>query len=64
MKKKKPTVSPEAAKILEQYRNAGKPQPEQTADGSATPGGGGAARANTPAPPGSAKIQRSGSRGK
>ena len=26
-KKKKGTVSPEAAKILEQYRNAGKPQP-------------------------------------
>ena len=65
MKKKKPTVSPDAAKILEQYRNAGKPQPAGGTEGSGTPSEGNGTPARPSAPPPSAgRIQRSGNRGK
>lgn len=64
-KKKKHTVSPEAAKILEQYRNAGKPQPPATEDGSTpTPPGEEPVR-HAPVPnPGASTMRRSGTRGK
>jgi hypothetical protein len=61
-KKHKPSITPEAAKILEQYRNAGKPQ---SADGSIDPAGSdgnGAARPTSPPPP--SPMRRSGTRGK
>ena len=65
MKKKKHTVSPEAAKILEQYRNAGKPQPTSEGDSSAPPGNEPAARPNAAPPPSASTTrQRSGTRGK
>ncbi len=63
-KKKKPTVSPEAAKILERYRNAGKPHPPAE-EGAAPPTENGApARPQTPPPAAPKTIQRSGNRGK
>ena len=58
---KKP-MNPEAARILEQYRNAGKGIPVG-ADGVATPEGGNAPAKPTGPPP-SAAMRRSGSRGK
>ncbi len=66
-KKKKHTVSPEAAKILEQYRNAGKPQPPANGDGSPEAPGDEPAKytpARAPNPGASATRQRSGTRGK
>jgi hypothetical protein len=62
-KKKKTHVSPEAARILEQYRNAGKTLPAGP-DGSAPPAGDeeGPARPSTPPP--SPMMRRSGTRGK
>ena len=65
-KKKKGTVSPEAAKILEQYRNAGKPQPLAGTEGGASPSPDGVAPAQprTPPPPGNRVQRRSGTRGK
>ncbi len=54
MKKKKQTISPEAAKILEQYRNAGKAQPVPRRKGHARRAGRrtrGAARPERPARP-------------
>lgn len=61
--KKKKAISPQAAKILEQYRNAGKPAtgnngasgPDVNPDAPARP---------TPAPPSAAQQRRSGTRGK
>jgi hypothetical protein len=61
--KKKPALTPEAAKILEQYRNAGKKTGDNTGipDGSDSEDGSG----RTTAPPPSAAIRpRSGTRGK
>ena len=62
-KKKKPAVSPEAAKILEQYRNAGKSRPGADGEG-VEPASDGAGPARPVAPPHRATIQRSGNRGK
>jgi hypothetical protein len=62
-KKKKPHVSPEAAKILEQYRNAGKTAPGG-ADGNGHAGEDEAAPARPSAPPHAPKMRRSGTRGK
>ena len=64
-KKKKPAVSPEAAKILERYRNAGKPHPP-VEEGGAVPSteSGAPARPQTPPPAANKPIQRSGNRGK
>ena len=61
--KKKPALTPSAAKILEQYRNAGKPAPPigETANGGDSSLG--TPRASTPPPPGSASMRRSGTRG-
>lgn len=59
----KANLSPQAAKILEQYRNAGKPVGEaETAnpDGTAPA----ASKPAPPAPPPAARIPRSGTRGK
>jgi hypothetical protein len=61
--KKKPALSPAAAKILEQYRNANKPTtPSDNAPGSETSVG--TPRASSPPPPGAASMRRSGTRGK
>lgn len=63
MQKKKPTLSPQAAKILEQYRNA----TQKSGDGSGTnnigDGGTTGERTTGPAAAG-AQMRRSGSRGK
>ncbi len=65
MKKKKPAVSPEAAKILEQYRNAGKTLPAaEGGDVTAAPGTGSAQKPSAPVPPHNPTRQRSGVRGK
>ena len=61
-KKKKPALSPEAAKILEQYRNSGK-----TPAGESGPGGldgGDAAPKPSTGPPAPNAMRRSGTRGK
>ena len=59
------TLSPEAARILEQYRSAGKGIPAG-ADGTASPDGGtaGGAPGKPAGPPPAAQMRRSGSRGK
>ena len=61
MQKKKPNLTPDAAKILEQYRNAGKktanPDGSPLAEGQET-----TTRQNTPPP--SQQTRRSGTRGK
>jgi len=63
-KSKKPHVSPEAAKILEQYRNAGK-TPPAGADGNGPAADDEAATPTRPlAPPPSPKMRRTGTRGK
>lgn len=65
MKKKKQSLSPEAAKILDQYRNAGKPGVQTGPDGTPlTPDGEAPVRhpsnpANNPS-----SMRRSGTRGK
>lgn len=66
-KAKKPAVSPEAAKILEQYRNAGSKLPAgggEEAESGAT-GGAAATPVQRPTgPPASKTMRRSGTRGK
>lgn len=62
--KKKRPVSPEAAKILEQYRNAGKTQPGVGNNGTSLPDGEGPSGGRPAAPPPSAAQRRSGTRGK
>jgi hypothetical protein len=62
--KKKRPISPEAAKILEQYRNAGKPQPGATGTGGTLPDGEGGSGQRTAPPPSAAQQRRSGTRGK
>jgi hypothetical protein len=65
-KQQKKPLSPEAAKILEQYRNAGKPQPVP-GDGAPAPAPGENGAVPPPrqaAPPPPATRQRSGVRGK
>ena len=67
MKKKKSTVSPEAAKILEQYRNAGKaPSGNPGVEGgeASHPDKGPTQRPNAPVPSHNPTRQRSGTRGK
>ncbi|MBC8104664.1 MAG: hypothetical protein H7Z41_18985 [Cytophagales bacterium] len=59
-KKRKPSISPEAAKILEQYRNAGKPR---DADGVVIPTDEASSVPRPTAPPPS-PMRRSGTRGK
>ncbi|MDX1932118.1 MAG: hypothetical protein SFU56_05905 [Capsulimonadales bacterium] len=62
MQKKKSNLSPDAAKILEQYRNAGK---KTTVNEDGTPvadGDGSGSRQNSPPPP--QPMRRSGTRGK
>lgn len=63
--KKKTSLNPSAAKILEQYRNASKSAPATSTDGAA---GGDSSTAKGPRapapPPGSAAMRRSGTRGK
>lgn len=63
-KKKRHTVSPEAAKILEQYRNAGKTPPGGGESGAPSEGSGGIVPPRPAAPPPSKVQQRSGNRGK
>ena len=65
-KKKKPGVSPDAAKILEQYRNAAGKTPHGGAapGGTASTDGTGNAAPRPTAPPAPAVKQRSGTRGK
>ena len=61
---KKSPLSPAAAKILEQYRNAGKTgSPASTDSNPSTEGSSSAPRATAPPPPG-ASMRRSGTRGK
>lgn len=65
--KKKSALSPEAARILEQYRKAGKSGPvpadgSHAAEGDEAPGVP-PARTTTP-PPGGGAMRRSGTRGK
>lgn len=65
MKKQKKPLSPDAAKILEQYRNAGKSAPaaaggEPGAPDAASP----TPKPSSPPPPSAAMKQRSGNRGK
>ena len=60
-KKHKPSITPEAAKVLEQYRNAGKPKSADGVD-PAEADGNGAARPASPPPP--SPMRRSGTRGK
>jgi hypothetical protein len=63
-KAKKPTVTPEAAKILEQYRNAGSKLPAASGEESES-GGAASAPVQRPAgPPASKTMRRSGTRGK
>lgn len=65
-KKKKPAVSAEAAKILEQYRNAGK-APASSGEAGAEPGSGGSPSQpvqRPTGPPASNTMRRSGTRGK
>jgi hypothetical protein len=66
MKKKKQShLSPEAAKILEQYRNAGKHNAPAQEDGAAPEGDAAPKPAAPTAPPANPAIrQRSGVRGK
>ena len=61
MEKKKKPMSPEAAKILEQYRNAGKPQQAVDEDGVPLPDNLSTPRQMAPPP---AMPRRSGTRGK
>jgi hypothetical protein len=63
--KKKTTLNPAAAKILEQYRNTPKTGAASPTEGTAGPDSG-AAKVQRPAapPPGSAAMRRSGTRGK
>ena len=63
MKKKKAPLSPEAAKILEQYRTAGQARPGEKSEGGAAPSDSTAKHPTTP-PTGSASMRRSGTRGK
>ena len=62
MEKKKKPLSPQAAKILEQYRNANKPPQALDEDGAPTVDAGNAAPRQTAPPP--AMPRRSGTRGK
>jgi len=62
MQKKKPNLSPDAAKILEQYRNAGKKGPVNE-DGTPAADGDNAAPRSA-APPPVQPMRRSGTRGK
>lgn len=61
MEKKKKPMSPEAAKILEQYRNAGKPQQAVDEDGVPVPESPSTPRQMAPPP---SMPRRSGTRGK
>ena len=64
-KKKKPALSPEAAKILEQYRNVGKAPKGGDKDGTgSTAPDAPTTRANTDAAGNHRPVQRSGVRGK
>jgi hypothetical protein len=58
---KKHTVNPEAAKILEQYRNAGKGIPAGGDAANPTDGG---AQVKPTGPPPTSPLRRSGTRGK
>jgi hypothetical protein len=62
-KQKKPAMTPQAAKILEQYRNAGKSQTNAAAPGNGDEAEGSAPRPSSPPPPSSIRP-RSGTRGK
>jgi hypothetical protein len=62
MQKKKPNISPDAAKILEQYRNAGKKVPLNEDGTPMADGDGNAPRPNAAPPP--QPMRRSGTRGK
>ena len=62
MEKKRKPISPQAAKILEQYRNAGKPPQAVDEDGAALPDANNAAPRQAAPPP--AMPRRSGTRGK
>jgi hypothetical protein len=61
MQKKKPALSPQAAKILEQYRNAVPKKPDGT--GGAADNAASGEQTTGPKAPG-AQMRRSGSRGK
>ena len=62
-KAKKPTVTPEAAKILEQYRNAGGKLPAGGGEEAESGGASGPVQRPT-GPPASKTMRRSGTRGK
>jgi len=59
--KKKPALSPEAARILEQYRKAGQKAAVNDADPSADGSSGSIAKPSAPPP---LAVHRSGTRGK
>jgi hypothetical protein len=61
-KERKPNLSPEAAKRLEQYRNAGKSPGAPSGDAAGTDGDGSVTKPNTPPP--AQQMRRSGTRGK
>jgi len=62
-KKKKPNLTPEAAKILEQYRNAGKTRAGGE-NGASMDEETGVPGQRPTAPPSAASMRRSGTRGK
>lgn len=61
--KKKPTLSPQAAKILEQYRSASQPKPGAAPTASGEEGGN-AAKPAPSAPPPAARLPKAAQRGK
>ena len=60
--KKKPALSPQAAKVLEQYRSAGQPKPGDNT-GAPTPEGTGI-KPGPGAPPPAIRLPKSAQRGK
>jgi hypothetical protein len=60
--KKKPALSPAAAKILEQYRSSGQPKPGNTAGASGDEGN--ASKPTPAAPPAAARLPKASGRGK
>lgn len=62
--KKKPALSPAAAKVLEQYRSAGQPKPGAASTAGAGDDGTGAKPATPAAPPPATRLPKAAGRGK
>lgn len=60
--KKKPALSPAAAKILEQYRSAGQPKPGTASNANGEEGS--SAKPTPSAPPAAARLPKASGRGK